>query len=389
MRKFSLMSLSPYDLLSEILSEHHYPFRSLARGYHYTYPFRVGSELVVRRWDPTEPWRRMSVWDLIKAIPQSSVSLVESELEPETGTVVAYSGANPPYPLVRSYSVIPHPERSYGEIINQFLGESIPPIQIIVGALERGTFRVQSIEEFCQYGSALVHQPLMYSLSDPNYSEYGCVVRVLFTLRLDYPTRLDLLWDPKLGGSNPAPLVHSNRVVLVRFLDEPSQSVLFHRYACSSESWHRRSVHLFADTIAMVSALLGYTTLSHSELAWLALGWWSLAVGNYVYHLSASACKESSVLLLSDMLNRVEDPHMLRSVLSRMMGGKDIGLSYYNTEMWVNGESRFCRVHRLHSLFPVGQKKVLKAWNLIRSQLGMSVIKKDNYLEVPHVYSTY
>jgi hypothetical protein len=147
-------------------------------------------------------------------------------------------------------------------------------------------------------------------------------------------------------------------------------------------------MHLFADTMAMVSALLGYTTLSHSELAWLALGWWSLAVGNYLYHLSASACKQSSVLLLSDMLNRVEDPQMLRSVLSRMIGGKDVALSYYNTEMWVNGESRYCRVHRLHSLFPVGQKKVLKAWNLIRSQLGMSVIRKDNYLEVPHVYST-
>jgi hypothetical protein len=313
---------------------------------------------------------------------------VESELEdPEPGTVVAYCGANPPYPLVRSYSVIPHPERSYGEIINQFLGESIPPIQIIIGVLDRSP-RAQSIEEFCQSGSALVHQPLTYSLSDPNYSEHSCVVRVLFTLRLDYPTRLDLLWDPTLGGSNPVPLVHSNRVVLVRFLGEPSQSVLFHKYASSGESWHRRSVHLFADTIAMVSALLGYTTLSHSELAWLALGWWSLAVGNYVYHLSSSACKESSVLLLSDMLNRVEDPQMFRSVLSRMVGGKDVALSYYNTEMWVNGEPRYCRVHRLHSLFPVGQKKVLKAWNLIRSQLGMSVIGKDNYLEVPHVYST-
>ena len=398
MRVYTTSSISPYEIVSELLvSSLHVPFLSTSKTAHQQFQMnRIGYTCkVTRLFHPTNMGRQITMWDIMDVFPHVAKYYPDHESDDGTcvsfGTpsrpLVTYEAGNYNWSLVAKFAIHPAPERTVGELINRFLSEPIPPIEITIGGLDSSLEpNAIPLEDFQPSPPSALFPPVRMA----PFGDFGSF-RPLVSFPLSYRSRLEMLWKLPTDGRSPFQLVgdsSGNWAMLVRFLHPNNPSaVLIVRSTITSdvESFELRARVLFADTIAMLSALLGYTRLETNELAMLILSWWATVAGNYTRHLRRKALSQTSVLLLYDMLSRVENMELFVEMMNRIYSPKDA----------ITTECMVVRIqharYRLHVPVFCGSSSIthtraLELWNLIRTQLGLGKVTMDSYLEVPHAF---
>jgi hypothetical protein len=388
---------SPYEILVGLLCEPDSIYHSAERSYHHhhltgdttyyrTFSFGTGFE-------QSDPWR---VLNRLSGSPiLTGKDLGWSSPPVEGSSAIAVYETHPlssarPGPL-RHFCVIPPPERELDELVFRFLTEPIPPVSVGIGYLvsRRPGEHVMDIQDLDPADIEVSSMRFSWPPVDANDHSYRLLaLHPLLFLRIAYPSRLDLLWEFPTSGFNLSQIIQDGAEVVVLKFEHPERpSVLVLKYTDTtrdSDACVHRNRALFADVIAMHSALMGYTALAEHELAFLILLWWSVAGGQYAGLLSAAACRRTSVLLLSDMMRRIGDHTMLEPLLERAMKRRQkLFDSTVITELGTPNPRMY--------LFPVptsvtslDHHLLLKIWNLLRSQLGHEPVRKHNYLEVAH-----
>jgi len=408
MRVYTTNAISPYEFMSELLlpSGSSEPFRVLQeddfhkiRIYEYKGSQFVRPFVPVMRWMGSDPTSSLVglIPDSLLVIPSSNNSIVHlSGLAHLSGlkcggTIIGYGIDDVPDPLTEWYVVIPHPKQSYTEIVNEFLSERMPPIEIAVGGTgyHSSVADPVSVEEFSVETSCVTNAEYRIRRTDDSGSDWTDMVfypKVCY--RLDYPTRLDFLLEFPMSDMNPMKLVtiSTNGAILVKF-NYPREPVLVLFLNMDTWTgdllWIRTTRHLFADTLAMSSVIFGPTTLTHSEIAFLMLDFWSMAVGSLSKYITSQVAKRTSMLLLYDMLHRVENMDIVAQMLERVT--KRPFRFSWSTKEFLSGDLHGKRrwVHAQSSIY-FDHIQILKVWNLLRTQIGLDPITRKNYLEVPH-----
>ena len=392
--KFTTAS-SPYEILAGLLCGFQSIYHSAERSYpqhyltgdetHYrTFSFGTGFE-------QSDPWRVLNHLTGSSVLTGTDPELFSPPVQGSSAVAVyetcTLSSVHPE--PIENFCVIPPPERELDELVFQFLTEPIPPISVGIGCLvnRRPDEHVMDIQDLDPADIEVSSMRFGWSPVDKDDHSYSLwALSPLLFLRVAYPSRLDLLWDLPTSGFNPSQIIQDGaEAVVLKFEHLERPSVLVLKYTDTnrdSDACIHRNRALLADVIAMHSALMGYTGLSEHELAFLILLWWSVACGQYARLLSATACRRTSALLLSDMMRRIGEHPLLEPLLQRVMRCKQkLFHSSVITELGVSHPRRYSfpipiRVNSLdHHL-------LLKTWNLLRSQLGQELVHKHNYLEV-------
>ena len=392
--KFTTAS-SPYEILAGLLCGFQSIYHSVEQSYSHHY--LTGSTTYYRTFsfgtgfEQSDPWRVLNHLTGSPVLTSTNPELFSPPVQGSSAVAVyetyALSSLNPE--PIKHFCVIPPPERELDELVFQFLTEPIPPVSIGIGCLvnRRPDEQVIDIQDLDPADVEVSSMRLGWPPVDADDHSYSLwALSPLLFLRISYPSRLDLLWEFPTSGFNPSQIIQDGaKAVVLKFEHPERPSVLVLKYTNTnrdSDACIHRNRALFADVIAMHSALMGYTGLAEHELAFLTLLWWSVACGQYARLLSATACRRTSALLLSDMMRRIGDHPLLEPLLQRVMKCKQkLFHSSVITELGVSHPRRY--------LFPVPNRMtsldhhlLLKTWNLLRSQLGQELVHKHNYLEV-------
>jgi hypothetical protein len=386
---------SPYEILVGLLCGSHSIYHSAERSYSYHY--LTGNTTYYRTFsfdagfEQSDPWRVLNHLTSAPVLDGTELGWLSPPVQEHSAIAVyqtralSYAHTEP----LRQFCVIPHPERDLDELVFQFLTEPIPPVSIGIGYLvnRQPGEHVMDIRHLdpadLEVSSIRLGWP---PVDGDDHSYHLLALSPLLFLRIAYPSRLDLLWDFPTSGFNLSQIIQDGTGAVVLKFEHPERpSALVLKYTDTnrdSDACIHRNRALFADAIAMHSALMGYTGLSEHELAFLILLWWSVACGQYARLLSTAACRRTSALLLSDMVRRVGDHTMLEPLLERVMRRKQkLFTDTAITELGAPHPRRYS--------FPVPTNMtsldhhlLLKTWNLLRSQLGQEPVRKHNYLEV-------
>jgi len=314
------------------------------------------------------------------------------QMDEDSALVFLWDVANRYWNRFLSFSVFPHPIRPYREIVRDFYLSKPPRIDILPVTLDCKKTAEASILDEDWDSSDMKGRTFQFTGRgcDWHHGHWTESLLVMDHIRLEYRTNLQLMWELPLLGlvQKYHGTLKTTDGFLIRFRsgDREDHLLLAFNYIDRRSRWLVRTSYLITDVLVILASLLGYRSIPMNEFVLLMLTWWADALTKLSYNMTLTSCKNSSVFLLSDILNRVESPDMFVKMInsfSRSPHIREWSSWIGDSEIYLGSESIFPR----YTYDPVNLKQAdfIRVWNLLRTQLGLPAVTVENYLEVTDV----
>lgn len=299
--------------------------------------------------------------------------LVLGSSDQDPGGAVVYCPSREAGPLV----IHPAPSDTLSRLVRHWLTEPVPPVYLLAlrgSPMNNETLRIPSVlwegpgvlGEVCLTGS----------------------LRCVASVRVGETCRLDWLWNHErfltpLNQLAPhSPIAYNYTGWL--FLDPARPLLCLSRHVSSEQKRGQPAFYQQADLAAIVSTLIGYTSLDSADLAFLMSSYWLTAALEVAPAMRPSACRTTSALLLTDILARA---HSLPFNLFEMLTvWKDWSRWNEAHVDWIDYQGyRLPRVAgaRKHPLG--GLPTLLKTLRLALTQFGIAVPSAPGYQQYLHL----
>ena len=239
-------------------------------------------------------------------------------------------------PDTHSFLCVPEPSSDWKDIARRWIHERIPQITL---------YRLDTQAE-----------------TVPNDDHVLETFPIAATLELPSMTRMELLMDPNrvTGDTRLSEWYETDHRLVLRIGD---RLVLMRRRERENRQRLNRLHLLVADQLAVASTMCGYTGLTVAELGVLASSLWACSGLLLAPRISASVLANTSAILVSYLLFTEENQELLVRMINTALGGKS-PITYED----------FIRHGITIKNWSVRQEKLIEIINLIRSQVGLSLL---------------
>lgn len=276
-----------------------------------------------------------------------------------------------------SLAIHPAPSDTLSRLVRYWLTEPVPPVYLLAlrgSPMNNETLRIPSV--LWEGPGVLGEVCLTGSLS--------CVasVRVGETCRLDWLWNHERFLTPLNQFAPHSPIAYNYTGWL--FLDPARPLLCISRYVSPEQKRGEPAFYQQADLAAIVSTLIGYTSLNSADLAFLMSSYWLTAALEVAPAMRPSACRTTSALLLTDILARAHSlPFNLFEMLTVWKDWSRLSEVQFD---WIDYQGyRLPRVAGARKYTLGGLSTLLKTLHMALTQLGISIPPSPGYQQYLHL----